>query len=115
MTDERNVVYAQRYASLLKRYTSSDDPAPILKAAAALSQDFLADGIAPLEIQSIHDAAIAEGVNPEDAPALVAAHRLLLEVLFAYGAAYSLLSEKLLADADAAEQAITEGAERAEQ
>lgn len=115
MSDEQNRVYAERYASLLKRYTSSEDPAPVLEAAAALSRDFLADGIAPLEIQRIHDAAIAEGVDPADAPALVAAHRLLLEVLFAYGAAYSSLSEKLLADADAAEQAVTEGAERAEQ
>lgn len=115
MTDEQNRVYAQRYASLLKRYTSSEDPVPVLEAAAALSQDFLADGIAPLEIQRIHDAAIAEGVDPDDAPALVAAHRLLLEVLFAYGAAYSSLTDRLLADADSAEQAVTEGAERAEQ
>lgn len=115
MNDKRNGVYGQRYASLLKRYTSSEDPAPVLEAAAALSQDFLAEGIGPMEIQRIHDEAIAEGVDPADAPALVAAHRLLLEVLFAYGAAYSELSEKLLADADAAEQAVTEAAERAEQ
>ncbi|MEO8458655.1 MAG: HAMP domain-containing sensor histidine kinase [Chloroflexota bacterium] len=115
MTDEQNRVHAERYASLLKRFTSSEDPAAVLEAAAALSQDFLADGIAPLEIQRIHDAAIAEGVDPADAPALVAAHRLLLEVLFAYAAAYSSLSEKLLADADAEQQAVMEVAERAEQ
>jgi signal transduction histidine kinase len=115
MTDERNHVYDERYASLLKRYTSSEDPAAVLEAAASLSQEFLEDGIAPLEIQRIHEAAIAEVVDPADAPALVAAHRLLLELLFAYAAAYSSKSEKLLAEADAARQALTEDAERAEQ
>jgi signal transduction histidine kinase len=68
-----------------------------------------------MEIKAIHDAAVSELINDDDSDSLVAAHRLLLEVLFAYGAAYSAITERLLADADAAELARAEGAEVAEQ
>lgn len=115
MTDELRPEYDQTYASLLNRFSSSEDPSPLTEAASALGHEFLAAGIGPMDIKTLHDAAVAENVDVDDAKALVSAHRLLLEVLLAYGVAYSAHSERLLAEADAAEQARAEGAERAEQ
>jgi signal transduction histidine kinase len=66
-----------------------------------------------MDIKEIHDTAIAEVFDPEEGPALVAAHRFLLEVLFAYGAAYSARSDMLLTAA--AEKARAEGAASAEE
>lgn len=66
-----------------------------------------------MEIKEIHDNA-CRVIDVEDSASLVAAHRMLLEVLFAYGAAYSSMTERLLADADAAERDRSEGAEIAE-
>ncbi|HUF52856.1 MAG TPA: ATP-binding protein [Dehalococcoidia bacterium] len=115
MTDELRSDYHQTYASLLNRFCSLEDPSPLTAAASALGHEFLAAGIGPMDIKAVHDAAVAENIDLDDARALVSAHRLLLEVLLAYGVAYSAHSERLLAEADAAEQARAQGAERAEQ
>ncbi len=115
MTEEPHHEYDETYASLLNRFWSSEDPSPLTEAASALGHQFLAAGIEPMDIKAIHDAAVAEHGDADDAQAVVSAHRMLLEVLLAYGVAYSALSERLLAEADAAEQALAKGAERAEQ
>jgi signal transduction histidine kinase len=86
----------------------------MLSEAATLAQWFIAEGIGPMDIKGIHEAAVASLIADDDAEALVGAHRFLLEVLFAYGAAYSALSERLLAEADAADLARSEEAEQAE-
>ena len=104
----------ETYASLLRRYCSGEEP-ELLTEGAALGEELISAGIAPMEIKAIHDAAVAEVVDPESTKEVVAAHRLLLEVLLSYGAAYSARTELLLAEADAAEQARGEGAERADQ
>jgi two-component system, OmpR family, sensor kinase len=107
--------YDQTYARLLDRFWSSEDRSVLTDAATSLGHQFLAAEIGPMDIKAIHDAAVAEHVDVDDGQALVAAHRLLVEVLLAYGVAYSAKSESLLAAADAAEQARAQGAERAEQ
>ena len=115
MTEEPRHEFDKTYASLLNRFCSSEDPSPLTEAASALGQQFLAAGIGPMDIKAIHDTAVTENGDVDDAQALVSAHRLLLEVLLAYGVAYSAHSERLLAEADAAEEALAKGAERAEQ
>lgn len=106
---------APAYANLLGRFCRSVDTGLPTGEAASLGEEFVAAGISPMDIKAIHDEAVVELVDPNDAQAVVAAHRLFLEVLFAYGAAYSALSERLLADADGAERALVEDSEQAEQ
>ena len=114
MTDEPTHAFDETYTDLLRRYSSSGDTT-LFGEVADLAGRFIAAGVAPMDIKSIHESATADVVDAEDTEALVAAHRLLLELLFAYGAAYSVLSERLLADADAAEQGRAEGVQQAEQ
>lgn len=103
---------ANSYVSLLKRFCDSGD-AGLLAEAASLSAAFMTAGSSPMDIKEIHDAATAEVFDRDEGPALVAAHRFLLEVLFAYGAAYSSRSDALLAEAS--EKARAEGAASAEE
>ena len=107
--------FDEAYIGLLKRFCTSEDAEGLTEAATAISAEFIAAGVSPMNIKAIHDSAIAQVVDPEDSRSLVLAHRLLLEVLFAYGASYSAITEKLLADADSAELARSEGAQVAEQ
>ena len=103
----------ESYASLLRRYTSGEE-LDLLTEGTALGDELIAAGIAPMEIKAIHDAAVADVIDPASDDAVVAAHRLLLDVLVSYGTAYSAQAERLLAEADAAEQAHAEGQERAD-
>lgn len=94
------------YTSILNRYCVDEDTA-LLAQAAALGELFIAAQVDPMEIKALHDDAIST-IPDEDTRAQVAAHRLLLEVLLAYGAAYSALSVQMLAEADAAATAHAE-------
>src|SRR5437868_5310086 len=94
----------ETYSRLLRRYCSGEAP-DLLTEGAALGEELIAEGITPMEIKTIHDAAVADVIDPESEQALIAAHRLLLEVLVSYGTAYSARAERLLAEADAADQA----------
>lgn len=107
-------LHSETYSSLLRRYCSGEEP-DLLTEGAALGEELIAEGIDPMQIKAIHDAAVADVIDPESEEAVVAAHRLLLEVLVSYGTAYSARAERLLADADAAEQARADGQERADQ
>lgn len=114
MTGEPTQTLDQAYTDLLRRFCASGDVG-LFAEVGELARTFIAAGVAPMEIKTIHEGATADVVDPDDAEGLVAAHRLLLELLFAYGAAYSVLSEQLLADADEAEQVRAEGVQHAEQ
>lgn len=113
MQDKNTSDAASVYVELLKRYALSAE-ASVLLETTALGEGFVATGVTPMLIKEIHEAAVAELLDADDSIALVAAHRLLLEVLFAYGASYSALSERLLAAADAAELTRVADAESAE-
>lgn len=102
----------QRYAALFERFCGSEEPASLSEAVVALCREFISAGVSPMDIKGIHDG-VVEGVTDPDDPRVVAAHKMLLEMLFAYGAEFSALSERLLAAAD--EQARAEGAGRAEE
>lgn len=102
------------YAGLLKRYCNGDEP-DVLREGAVLGEELISAGIGPMDIKTIHDMAVAEVVDPESTQGVTSAHRLLLEVLLSYGAAYSARAERLLAEADVTQQATAEGAARAEQ
>lgn len=104
----------QTYASLLRRYCSGED-VDVGTEGAVLGEELIVAGVDPMDIRAIHDAAVAEVIDSESEQALIAAHRLLLEVLVSYGVAYSNRAERLLAEADAKERARAEGAEHAEQ
>lgn len=106
--------YDRRYAALFDRFCSSEEPASLTEAVVAFCRELITAGVSAMDIKGIHDAVVDDVTDPDD-PRAVAAHRLLLEMLFAYGSEFSALSERLLADADAAEQAGIEGAERAEE
>ncbi len=114
MIDQPSQEFEATYTELLRRYCVSGDAA-LFSEVSSLAREFIAAGVAAMDIKTIHERATSVVVHPEDADATVAAHRLLLEFLFAYGAAYSVRSERLLADADTAEQARVEGVQQAEQ
>lgn len=114
MTTATDPPFAAAYASVLTGYLEGEQEG-LANAAVRLAESCLAQDLGPMDIKAFHDVAIGELVNPEDALVLVNAHKVLLEVLFAYGAAYSAVSERLLAEADEAARAHSEGAERAEQ
>ncbi len=105
----------QTYASLLRRYCSGEDDDDLRTEGAALGEELIVAGVDPVEIKAIHDAAVAEVIDSESEQALVAAHRLLLEVLLSYGVAYSARAERLLAEADERERTRAQGAKHAEQ
>src|SRR5688572_32075513 len=94
----------QQYRALFERFCGSEEPASLTGAAVALCREFMAAGVSPMDIKGIHDRVVEGATDPDDSRVVVA-HRMLLEILFAYGAEFSALSERLLADADAAEQA----------
>lgn len=104
----------ETYSSLLRRYCSSEE-LDLLTEGSALGEELIAAGIAPMEIKAIHDAAVAEVIDPTSEQEVVAAQRLLLEVLVSYGTAYCARAERLLAEADASEQAHADGQARADQ
>ncbi len=108
----------QTYISLLQSFCDSHDTS-LLTEAAALGNSFIEAGMTPMDIKALHDEATESFIGEEDDTGpLISAHRFLLEVLVAYGLAFSSISEKLLADADAAatrEMALAEDAARAEQ
>lgn len=99
-----------RYAALFQRFCGGEEPTSLTEAVTELCREFIAAAVSPMDIKAIHDAAVEDATDPDD-PRVVVAHRMLLEMLFAYGAEFSALSDRLLADADAA----AEGAERAEE
>lgn len=108
----------ETYVSLLGQYCKSRDTS-LLGEAAVLGETFIEIGMTPMDIKAVHDRAIGEfAVDGDQAGPLISAHRFLLEVLVAYGLAYSAISERLLADADAAsarEMRMADDAARAEQ
>ena len=114
MANEANHASDGTYASLLERFCLTKD-AGLLAEAAILSEGFIGANVGPMDIKAIHDAAVSKLIDPNDFDALVAAHRVLLEVLVAYGMAFSVISERLLAEADASaslEQLRSEDADR---
>lgn len=110
----------QQYAALYERFCTSEDLASLPETMTTLCREFMAAGVSPMDIKSIHEGVVVDAGAPADAtetddPRVVVANRMLLEMLFAYGAEFSALSERLMADADAAEEARVEGADRAEE
>ena len=113
MGNGSGVARKKQYAALFERFCSSEEPARLTEAVLALCREFITAGLSAMDIKGIHDRVVDDLTDPSD-PRVVAAHRMLLEMLFAYGAEFSALSERLLAEADAAELAAAAGAERAE-
>ncbi|MEX2081731.1 MAG: ATP-binding protein [Dehalococcoidia bacterium] len=101
MTSESETHPLKTYSALLKELLDSGEAGPD-SVAIALSGQFIAAGTPPHEIVAVSVAAIAELTEPDNAPALVIAQRLLLDVMIAYGVAYSALAERLLAEASTA-------------
>ncbi|MEP7215561.1 MAG: phosphatase RsbU N-terminal domain-containing protein, partial [Anaerolineaceae bacterium] len=117
MPSDANQTSDGSYTSLLERFCLTKDIG-LLAEAAILSEGFIGANVGPMDIKAIHDAAVSKLIDSNDFDALVAAHRVLLEVLVAYGVAFSAISERLLAEADAAasvDQLRSEDADRASQ
>ena len=85
--------------------------------AVVLSGKLIAAGLGPHEIVAIHVSTVQEVLSPNETSELVIAQKFLLEVLIAYGVAYTSLSGRLLTEAVAAaalEQTRSDDADQAE-
>lgn len=111
VSPEPTEVHEESYRSLLSRYCVAGDP-DLLPEAVLFAEECIANNVLPMDVREIHDRAVTGLLDSEDTDAFVAAHRLLLEVLFAYGVAFAERADRLLAEAAAL--ARTEGAQTAE-
>jgi two-component system, OmpR family, sensor kinase len=106
-------IYAMALKEVCHRGAESDLP----REAALLTKQLISAGDRPQGIRAMHAVAVEEVLGPNDARGLAVAQAFLLEVLVAYGVSYGALTERLLAEADAAAtlaRTRADDAERAE-
>ncbi|MEO8540021.1 MAG: ATP-binding protein [bacterium] len=108
---------AARYAQLLEAFCKGSSPA-VLEQVTALSADLVRAAIPSQDIMALHSK-LAETMHlHEDPVAHIASEHFLLEVMIAYGVAYSILAERLLVEAGARaeiEHGRSDDADRAQQ
>jgi signal transduction histidine kinase len=105
------------YTNALKDACRPGGDTDLPRLAANLSTLLISFGAHPRDIVAMHTVAADAVVGPNEGRELVVAQQFLLEVLVAYGLAYSSLAEQRLAETDAmaaSEQGLAEDAERAE-
>ncbi len=92
----------QTYAKVLKALCDEGGDDALPREAVAMSTQLIAAGLDPHEIVAIHVSAVQQVLSSGVSREMIVAQRFLLEVLTAYGVAYSSLTDRLLAEADVA-------------
>jgi hypothetical protein len=104
----RSPPHERRYAGLFERFCGgSECPASLSEAVVALCRELITSGLSAMDLKGVHDGLVDAPADPDE-PRVIAATGCSLEMLFACGAEFSALSERLLAEADAAEGATSE-------